>query len=71
MLYCNSCKVLYLIFDNSGELFALLLLKSTVINMSRGHKDLGEIRETLVIMEREDRRVIEDSLVCRVFLDLQ
>lgn len=48
-----------------------LTLKSTVINMSRGHKDLGEIRETLVIMERGDRRDIEDSLVCRVFLDLQ
>lgn len=39
--------------------------------MFRDHKDLGVIRETLVIMEREDRRDIEDSLVCRVFLDLQ
>lgn len=37
----------------------------------RDPKDLGEIRVTWVIMEREGRRDIEDSLVCRVFLDLQ
>lgn len=41
------------------------------MNMFRDQKDLRVIRETLVIMEREDRRDIEDSLVCRVFLDLQ
>lgn len=66
---CNYCKVFYFIFHHSGYVF--LTLKSTVVNISRGHKDLGEIRETLVIMERGDRRDIEDSLVCRVFLDLQ
>lgn len=37
----------------------------------RDPKDPGEIRGTWVITVREDRKDTEDSLVCRVFLDLQ
>lgn len=64
----NFLTIFFFIHVN---LIFFLTVKSTVINMSRGHKDLEEIRETLVIMERGDRKDIEGSLVCRVFLDLQ
>lgn len=35
-----------------------------------GPKDLVETKERLVRQEKEDRRAIVDSLVCRVFQDL-
>lgn len=37
----------------------------------RDPKDPGETRVTWVITVREDRKDTEDSLVCRVFLDLR
>ncbi len=37
---------------------------------SRDPKDRVETRERLVRLERGDRRVTVDSLVCRVFLGL-
>lgn len=39
-------------------------------HLCRGPKDLVETKERLVRQEKEDRRGIVGSLVCRVFQDL-
>lgn len=49
--------------------FTLKLLIQIKIIYSRDHKDQEGIREIWVTMEKEDRRVIEDLQVYKVFLD--
>lgn len=57
----RSLKVLHMCSHAFKHLFNL---------HSRDPKDPVETRESLVRLEREDRRVTVDSLDCRVFLDL-